>query len=265
MHKKFYFCPGIFLLLASAMIFLISFSLESSIETKARSVVVDDLGNIYLLHETFIERRSTAGKESFRSSDFNYGSPRCLDITNPLKPFLHFPESGKIILFDNTLSQQGDPVDLFNQSLGQIEIIAGSRGDAYWLWDAMNSEMIRTDHNFQKLFSSGNLSVLLHKELHPNQILERGDHVYLVDPVHGVIVFDIYGSYRTTLKIFPLFDLQSVNNQLIFMESAEIHVLSNDWISSELIEIPANNVNGLTYFNKKFYLLRNGFLEVWKE
>jgi hypothetical protein len=242
MHKKFYFCPGIFLLLASAMIFLISFSLESSIETKARSVVVDDLGNIYLLHETFIERRSTAGKESFRSSDFNYGSPRCLDITNPLKPFLHFPESGKIILFDNTLSQQG-----------------------YWLWDAMNSEMIRTDHNFQKLFSSGNLSVLLHKELHPNQILERGDHVYLVDPVHGVIVFDIYGSYRTTLKIFPLFDLQSVNNQLIFMESAEIHVLSNDWISSELIEIPANNVNGLTYFNKKFYLLRNGFLEVWKE
>jgi hypothetical protein len=49
------------------------------------------------------------------------------------------------------------------------------------------------------------------------------------------------------------------------MESAEIHVLSNDWISSELIEIPANNVNGLTYFNKKFYLLRNGFLEVWKE
>ncbi len=264
MHRiNWYFCFCILILVG--VLFLMSFSIESKFETDATDVVVDDLGNIYLLHETYIERRSTAGKENFRSSDFNYGRPEYLDVTNPLKPFLYFRESGKIIVLDNTLSQQGDPVDLYNQQLGQIEIIAGSRGDAYWLWDATNSEMIRIDQNFQKLYSSGNLSVLLQAEMHPVQILERGQHVYLLDPKHGIIVFDIYGTYKTTLKIFPEFRIMSVNNQLIFSEKGQITVLGSDWIMSEAIEIPMGDVISFTYFNRKFYFLRNGMLEVWKE
>jgi hypothetical protein len=246
-------------------IFFSSFILESKLETKAASVVVEELGNIYLLHETFVERKSTVGKESFRSSDFNYGPIEYFDVTNPLKPFLHFREAGKIILFDNTLSQQGEPVDLFNLNLGQIELIAGSRGDAYWLWDAMNSEMIRTDGNFQKLTSTGNLSVLLEKELYPRQILERGDYVYLVDPIEGVFVFDIYGTYRTLLKVFPECGLNAVNNQLIYLEKGKIQVLGTDWITAGIVELPAEGVISFAYFNRKFYVLRNGFLEVWKE
>jgi hypothetical protein len=242
-----------------------SFILESKVETKAGFVVVDDLGNIYLLHETFVERKSTVGKENFRTSDFNYGPIEYFDTTNPLKPFLHFREAGKIILFDNTLSQQGEPVDLYNLNLGQIELIAGSRGDAYWLWDSMNSEMIRTDGNFQKLTSTGNLSVLLEKELHPKQILERGDYVYLVDPLEGVLVFDIYGTYRTLLKVFPACGLNAVNNQLIYVENGIIQVLGTDWITAGIVELSGESVISLAYFNKKFYVLRDGFLEVWKE
>jgi glutaredoxin-related protein len=265
MYKR--FRQFIFIVLSTLVVLIVlcAFVLESSSPSDARSVVVDDLGNIYLLHDTHIERKSLVGKEYFRSSDFNYGPVEVLDITNPLKPFLHFRQAGKLVFFDNTLSQQGEAIDLFNQNIGQIELIAGSRGDFFWLWESVNSEMIRADKNFQKISSSGNLSFLLGRELHPEMILERGDHVYLMDPVHGVLVFDIYGTYQTTLKIFPRCGLQSVNNQLIYLENNQIFVLGSDWITSESIDVSGEKVISLSYSNQKIFLLRNGFLEVWKE
>lgn len=265
MYKTFRQVVRVFMPAIFTVTVLCAFVLESSVPTDARSVVLDELGNIYLLHDTYIERKSAVGKEHFRSSDFNFGPVEFLDVTNPLKPFLHFRQAGKLVFFDNTLSQQGEAIDLFNQNIGQIELIAGSRGDYFWLWESVNSEMIRTDRNFQKISSTGNLSFLLGRELHPEMILERGDHVYLVDPVHGVLVFDIYGTYRTTLKIFPHVGLHVANNQLIYLENDQIFVMGDDWITAETIDVSGEKVISLSYSNKKIYLLRNGFLEVWKE
>jgi len=79
----------------------------------------------------------------------------------------------------------GNAVDLFEYGWEQVELVAGSRGDAYWLWDARNSEMIRVDKALRKMSSTGNLSVLLSKKIDPVQIIERGSYVYLRDSVYG--------------------------------------------------------------------------------
>lgn len=242
-----------------------SFVLDSTISKSSRDFAVDELGNVYFIQNNAIEKQNASGTGSFRTSELNFGSIEYLDITNPLKPFIYYKGINKIVVLDNTLSQQGDPIDLFSYEYDQVELVAGSRGDAYWMWDTRNSELIRVDRNFKKLSSSGNLSVLLTKELHPSQILERGNALYLRDTLHGVFVFDVYGNYKTTLPIKTQNDLQVVNNTLIYHSDRQIFFLKDDWISEETLDLPVICEKRIQFHNQKLYIQTDSSIQLWKK
>lgn len=248
------------------LLFIISapFTFEKSIATDASDFNVDELGNLYLIHNTHIQRINEVGNTQFRTSDLNYGSIEYFDITNPLKPFIYYRGLGKLVVFDNTLSQQGSAVDLFEMGYEQVELVSGSRGDAYWMWDARNSELIRVDQNFKRLVSTGNLSVLLSKTIIPVQIIERGKHVYLRDQKLGVFVFDIYGTYRTTLNIVTSEDIQVVNDDIMYTDGSNVSVLGADWINEHKLELPVRDAERVIYFNQRLYILLNDSIQIWK-
>ncbi len=240
------------------------FTFEKSIATDANDFSIDELGNLYLMHPTYIQRINAVGNTQFRTSDLNFGSIEYFDITNPLKPFIYYRGLGKLVVFDNTLSQQGSAIDLFEKGYEQVELVSGSRGDAYWMWDSRNSEMIKVDVNFKRLLSTGNLSVLLAKTIVPAQIIERGKHVYLRDPKLGVFVFDIYGTYRTTLNILSNEDIQVVNDNIMYADGNNVYVLSADWINEEKLEMPVLGAERVIYNNDRLYILLNGAVQIWK-
>jgi len=242
-----------------------NFEFEKSYKTDAIDFEIDGLGNLYLIHNNYIERINSSNSARFRTSDMNYGNIDYLDLTNPLKPFIHYAGIGKIVVFDNTLSQQGDPIDLWSYGFTQVEMIAGSRGDAYWLWDARNSEMIRVDGSFNRLTSTGNLSVLLSKTIQPLQILERGQQVYIRDAVHGVIVLDVYGKYRTTLNLSTTQDIQVIEDDIIYLKDRSIHILSRDWITEDVITMPELPASRVQWFKQRcYFLLDSDTLQVYK-
>ncbi|MFM9985574.1 MAG: hypothetical protein ACKVOK_10110 [Flavobacteriales bacterium] len=249
-----------------SIIFLIqSFALETTIQKTCRDFAVDELGNVYFIQNNSIEKQNAQGTNTFRTSELNYGTIENLDITNPLKPFIYYKGINKIVVLDNTLSHQGDAVDLFAYEYDQVELVAGSRGDAYWMWDTRNSELIRVDRNFKKLSSSGNLSVLLSKELHPSQILERGNSLYLRDTLNGVFVFDIYANYKTVLPIKSQNDIQVVNNTLIYHSDKQIFFLKDDWISEETLDLPVVCNKRIQFFNQKLYIQTDDSIQLWKK
>ncbi len=242
----------------------LSFVFQKSQPTDARNFALDNLGNLYLIHDSYIERFNSVGNGKFRSSDLNYGNIEYFDYTNPLKPFIYYRGSGKLVTFDNTLSEQGTSIDLFDKDYEQVELLCGSRGDYFWMWDSRNSEMIRVDANFQKISSTGNLSVLLGKEFQPAQMLERGKHVYLRDPKWGILVFDIYGTYETTLNILPAKDIQIMNDEVIYSDGQFLYVLGSDWLTEQKMELPVANPDRVFYHNQNLYCLKDGFLTTWK-
>jgi hypothetical protein len=193
----------------------------------------------------------------------NQGSISSLDLTNPLKPFLFYKDQGKVVILDNTLSQQNETIDLFSLGWGQIECIAGSRGDAYWLWDVVNAELVKVNERFERISSSGNVGVLIGSAVYPIQIIERGQHVYVNDASQGILVFDVYGNYRTRLGIQIEGDLHVIENNLIYLKDKRLHVLEPDLVSETTLDLPKEIHGDFGFVRNKLFVLQDAQLEVF--
>jgi hypothetical protein len=240
------------------------FTPELSWKSQAREVKCDNLGNYYLVFDQHIERWNDKGNFLFRTSDLNSGKIETVDLTNALKPFVFYKEQSKIVVLDNTLSAQAQEIDLFQLGFGQVELVAGSRGDAFWLWDVSTSELIRVNQSFEKLNSTGNLTTLLNEKIYPIQVIESGERIYLYDPHIGAMIFDIYGKYKTTVKLNADFNIQVYNDKIIWCHDREFKILDTDLIREETIELPGPVSGNFCFNGNQLAFLSDGRCNVWK-
>lgn len=241
----------------------LSLEFISDVPCAAERIAVDELGNVYVQTSTYIERWNAQGGKKYRNSELQWGGFNSIDVTDPLRPFVYFPGAGKIVFFDNTLSVQGSPIDLFEKGYDQIEYVAGSRGDALWLWDARNLELVRVDHNFQTLSSTGNLSVLLGTTITPVQIVERGSYVYLRTAQQVVFVFDRFGTYKTKMNLGACTDMQVVNDRIMVYGEMELTIFEVNDPNKISIQLPYTDA---VYWGLRdvLYALHAGRLSKWK-
>jgi hypothetical protein len=241
-----------------------TFVLSLQQAVKADRLVVDELGNIYLMTATSIERRNAVGNGVFRTSEMQWGDFHAIDVTDPLRPFVHFPSAGKVVFFDNTLSVQGSPIDLYEIGFDNVERMCGSRGDGYWLWDGRNSELLRVDRNFSKRYASGNLSMLLSAEIHPVAMMERGSSLFVLGDNHDLYVFDMFGAWKKTLIMPVNCALDADSDKLyIFSTEAGMQVIeTNKWLTQEF-KLPITG-GQFSYRHGLLYSLKDSLLSVFK-
>ena len=160
-------------------------------------VQCDALGNTYEIYSDHITKHSSNFNIDYRLSTLQYGTSAQLDLTNPLVPFLFFEDQGSLVFLDNTLNVLEEPVFLNERFQGQITCVAGSKGDALWMYDANSSTLIRTNRQFEVLSKSAYLSYLTKSTLQPKQIIESGQRVYLIDSEKGILLFSIFGTLES--------------------------------------------------------------------
>jgi hypothetical protein len=240
------------------------FLLSSQQAVKADQLVVDELGNIYLMTATSIERRNAVGNGIFRTSEMQWGDFHAIDVTDPLRPFIHFPAAGKAVFFDNTLSIQGSPIDLFERGFDNVEQMCGSRGDGYWLWDGRNSELIRVDRSFTTRYSSGNLSMLLSTEIHPVAMMERGSSLFLLADNWQLFVFDMFGAWRKTILLPANCMLDADSDKLyIFSTEGVMQIIQTTTWQSQEFKMPLSGAQ-YSYRHGLLYSLKDSILSVFK-
>lgn len=206
-----------------------------------RSFQVDALENIYALHDEYIEVTRHQDGLKYRSSFLEYGPNYTLDLTNPLKPFLFYPDQGIALFLDNMLSFQGETIRWQEMGFEQVEWMAGSRGDHFWLWDGLANELLRVNKQMQIQQRTGDLSSRLGKRLRPIQIIECTDDVCLVTEVGEVIVLDLFGAYRSSFHIAAGSRLIGFAGSVVaWQEGEEIHALDLlTWGEEVMKDLPA--------------------------
>jgi hypothetical protein len=230
---------------------------DPCIANESKYICVDELENIYLVHSNYIERLSQNGKAYYRTSELSQGEITSFDITNPFKPFAYFRGTGKIIFFDNTLSRNSQELDLFTIGDEQIELVAGSRGDHLWFWDAGNSEVIRRDDQMRKKFSSGNLAVLLKRKIRPIQMIERGENLYMLTD-ESIIIFDMYGRYKTRFDVQSSTPLSYASGKIFYVENDTLKFIHEDLVSSGFLDEKYQKIRSFQIKENRLYILADG-------
>jgi hypothetical protein len=193
-----------------------------------------------------------------------WGDFHAIDVTDPLRPFIHFPSAGKAVFFDNTLSIQGSPIDLYERGFDNVERMCGSRGDGYWLWDGRNSELMHVDRNFSKRYASGNLSMLLSAEIHPVAMMERGSSLFVLADNSRLYVFDMFGAWKKTF-LLPENSLLDADSDKLYIFSSEgtLQIIeTTGWLSQEFI-LPIIGAE-YSYRHGLLYALKDSVLSVFK-
>ena len=176
----------------------------------------DGVGNTYDICSDHLAKHSSSFNIDYRLSTLQYGTSAQLDLTNPLVPFLFFPDQGSLVFFDNNLNVLEDPIFLNEKFQGQITCVAGSKGDAFWMFEANSSTLIRTNRKFEILSKSASLSVLTKHTVQPFQIIENGQRVYVFEANQGISVFSLFGNLETVSTFYTMDPVQQWNNFIYF-------------------------------------------------
>ncbi|HRH01636.1 MAG TPA: hypothetical protein PLN13_05630 [Bacteroidia bacterium] len=192
--------------------------LHKRVYTQGNYFTTDNLGNCYLVDKNEITKYDVNGTVFNKFSIKAFGTIQSMDASNPMKLMVFYKDFSKIVYLDNTLSLNGNPLDLEELNLTQAKLICASHSDGIWLFNQQKFELIRLDKNLEVSQTTSNINQLLGIELAPTYLCEYANLVYLNNPETGIVVFDIYGTYVKTIPILHLNKFQVINDMIYYLK-----------------------------------------------
>jgi hypothetical protein len=165
-----------------------------------------------------IYRINDAGDTLQTQSVKNKGEITEIKSMNFLRTSLFYRDQLEIIVLDNSLSIQGEPVSLASLGFHQVTEIAPSQDNGYWVFDAVNQEFVKLNESFETTFTSQNMITLTGKALEINSMAELNGELIFADSLRGVGWLDRFG----TLKWFT--ELTGISNIHVFTIAAWLQV-----------------------------------------
>lgn len=175
---------------------------------------IDTFYNVYRWNSQELVVQSKSGMFVGNYSESSFGDIEYVDVRDPLKPLVFFRNSSKFVLLDNTLSPQGEVIDLFEVHLGWVSAVCSSIDQHYWLFDVDTQELIRLDASFKEVTNSGNLTQLTGISMIPSRLWERDSKVYALTEDH-VIIFDLFGTFLRKVDVNDARDVHITPNGIV--------------------------------------------------
>jgi hypothetical protein len=140
---------------------------------------IDGQNNLLVVSENNIQKKEIKGERRFNQTFKSLGNIQSISPINAMKIVLFSDVQQSIAIVDNTLSQQGDIIDLSDLGFSNVVFIcASNRPNLIWVFDQFRSSLNLVD--FQK---SQILQSIQNVETTGNSILEMKeyqDHLYVL-------------------------------------------------------------------------------------
>lgn len=155
-----------------------------SIQVQAFDFVVDPLRNVYAFtRRNTIVKYSPSGDSLFEYASVNYGMPRTMDVSNPLRPFLFFENYLVAVVLDRTLSELYE-YQLTNFDM-DVRLAAPASDNGIWMYN-WASVLKRYDPNSQLFVESNQMQRQL-IGFEPSQIFVTEGQILLHDERVGTL------------------------------------------------------------------------------
>jgi hypothetical protein len=195
-------------------------------EIAFHTAVTDQLGNLYYAYNgNEIIKEDPAGKQVGYFSNNQLGNIGIIDATSPLKVLVFYPAFNTGIVLDRRLLETSR-FNLIEPGFGEIDLVAFSRDGTIWIFDDHEQRLYRISQQGELIQKGEDLRLIFNERLQPVKMVEAGGFLYLGIPGRGLLVFDLFGQYKSQLLQPGILDFQIIEDQSVaFVEGKMLRVI----------------------------------------
>lgn len=220
------------------MLLLLTLQTINLFSQELRQFQVDLQGSTYRIYDQEIVKFNAPTNEEFRYSNKLLGNISLLDVSIPLRPLIFYSDVQKLVITDNTLSNQNQEVISFEElGMFQIQCIASSKiNNGIWVYDQELLQIVKLDRTLNRIVETGNLLQLLNlEELTPTKMIEKGGYLYVYCPINGFLIFDIYGTFYKKIPIKEIAVWNIIDGKILYVQHRDSYVYYlKDFVSEPL-------------------------------
>lgn len=198
------------------------YALINTYNTKAKSLAVDNFGNFYTMADNRVLKFGPDGKYLYPYEEFSNGKIGMIDVTNPMKIMVYYPDFSTIVFLDKFLSPL-NKYNFFDLGYQNITAVASSVDGRLWFYDNVDFKLKKIDESGKVYRQSQPLNVLIEKAPNPNFIVEKDNQIYVNDSAIGILVFDLFGSYAKTIPLKGLRRFQVLQGQIVYQDAVTVN------------------------------------------
>lgn len=227
------------------------------VEGRFDAFTTDELGNVYALRGDELVLYDARGRSWLRNSLKTFGRISAIDAFYSLKPMVHAREQGQLAVLDNTLAVQGHVINLPRSGYPQAVLACMSVQNCFWLFDQRDMALLRVDGQLKPMSNTGRLDQLLGFAPEPVAMQEHDSRLYVNSPAHGILVFDLFGTFVKQLPILGARGFQVRDGRLTYLDSAGAwtYDMRSFSIESLTIDAPFDQVRELRVDRGMVHLL----------
>lgn len=242
-----------------SMIFSVSqpgYVLEKELDYKADFFTSDQLGNLYFIKNTELQKVDFETNRGGSYSNTLSGNISTVDVSDPFRILLFYKDFNKIVFLDKNLSEIISPIILDDLGYYNVLSVCQSVNGGFWLFDQSLSQLVYIDKNLNTVKKSSQLSDLLRQNIEQKQVfmLEKNDYIYLGINGEGVLLFDNYGTY---LKTFPLLNsgvFQVSNGIISYYKEGKLFFYNTNNFTENHITLPKHDCKQVRIENKRLFM-----------
>lgn len=211
-----------------------------NLELPVRMVSADRLNNIYI-NDTKgnIRKLDSLGRPLALYAPQQFGMLTSLETWASLRVFLFYEDTQRYTFLDRYLADS-EFSEFPAEKFGFVRLAASSSDNQIWLLDLRPLSLTKFDMTFNEVSFSQSLNQLSDTlDLHPYQLVEYQNRVYLGDNSIGVLVFDNLGNFLRTLPKPESSQFHLWEKQLYYLTGHHLHFLSLYSDQEQSIKLPA--------------------------
>lgn len=246
-----------------------NYDLLTSIDTKSKVLTTDFLKNIYTVTEdNKMVKYDSTGAVVATFSDNRYGALSTADATSPFNILLFYKDFATIVTTDMRLTTKR----LFRlSSLGINNVSAAcmSYDNYIWVYDTDAARLKKINANYEVVQQSMDLRLLLGESITPDFLLERDGMIYMNVPAMGILVFDLQGTFYTSISNTDLgkddlHQFQVVQQKIVYFDQTSLFIYDLATQQQDGIPLPRNaNIKDVKVERGRLYILTDEKLQVY--
>ncbi len=235
-----------------------------SIALNAKSMDIDELGNIYFVkNDNSFVKYNELGDSLANYLALSKGNISYVDVTNPMRILLYYDAYSTMQILDRMLAPKSE-VDLRKVQLYNCKVIAAGAEGFLWVYDQFNAHLNKLDMDLNFISKGNDLRLQLSYLPIAQYMLEREHQLYMVDSTEGILIFDRYGTYLNTLMIKGITKIQKIGDQIIYFKNDTLHAYNLKSLASNALTLPKIDnqtiISAALYRSQVYVLYQDRFI-----